>query len=208
MASPHGGPGGTRPKRNWVAWLALAVSALTLVATGIQALFAFEQTRELREQFARSGPVLTANSALQLKFNDNRQGPPNASDDQYPVVSSRDFDTFDSINLVVTVTNVGRLESKIIDVKLQVAPNVTINASDDNSAAVASCSVSGGGLVDCRKALPFTLNPGDRYYIYFPLKDVRDRFREPFVRVGLPIEIQASGTPTVHFRSGVQVQPS
>jgi hypothetical protein len=200
---------GTQSKRDWVAWLALGVSALSLVATFYQARIASIQTSELRDQFTQSGPVLDVKSAVQFKFNDSRQAPPSVSDDAQPVVSVRDFDTYDSIYLVLTITNVGRLESSIIDANLQIAPGVTIDATGESGAATASCAVSGGALVDCQRALPYTLQPGRHYYIYFPLKDVWNKFRDRLVPTGaLPGEVRASGTPPVHFKSGVHVQPS
>ena len=198
----------TQPTKDRVAWLALGVSGLSLALTGFQAWNTSVQTSDLRQQFAQSGPVLDVKSALQFKFNDNRHGPPNASDDLQPVVSARDFDTYDSINVVLTVTNVGRLESNIIDAKLQVAPGVTVDATDDKNPAVVSCAVSGGAPVECAKAFPFTLQPGRHYYIIFPLKDAWSRFRDRFAPMGaLPGELQASGTPAVRFKSGIHIQP-
>jgi hypothetical protein len=192
-----------RADRDRTAWFALAVALLSLVVSIGQYYLTYRQAERIAEQ---AGPVLDVSSALQLRSSDGRTQR-RVTEEQHPVVGPDTLAAHSAVDLVLTVTNIGRDDTVVLGAELEMAA-----APDRPSTATtlgipaARCSNPGGIEVDCAGVLPYHLPPGGRYYLTFPLGPVRDRLAKPGPGAVL-IDIDATGVPDGHriVPSGVTV---
>jgi hypothetical protein len=208
---PARGPQAWRPRphtsradRDRTAWLALAVALLSLVVSMGQYCLTYRQAERIAEQ---AGPVLDVTSALQLRSSDGRTQR-RVTEEQHPVVRLDTLAAHSAVDLVLTVTNIGREDTAVLGAELTMP-----TSPDDPSTATTSgisaarCSNVGGIEVDCASVLPYRLPPGGRYYLTFPLKPARDHLALLGPGAVLVADIDATGVPDGHrlVPSGVTV---
>ncbi|MGQ0841419.1 hypothetical protein [Actinokineospora sp.] len=188
----------------------LVVAVIALLGTGAQAYFSHVQIRDLRKQFEESGPVLQVRSELQVQFSDKRPAPKNGTDAELPIVTARDFDTYDQLFLKVIVTNVGRMETTLLDGRVRIAEKAFITTAGTSEVATFCQSADTQEAVNCGNVLPLRLLPGAKCDLYFPLKQFRASFGPPVVGTGLPIMLRSTGLAapdfTQTFTSGISVR--
>jgi hypothetical protein len=154
---------------------AIIISVFTLIVTVIGVYLAYGQVKllmnqneDLREQFDKSGPVLSVETSVQLMYHDGRQ-PVTLFEQQHPTLTRSDLDTPDATAyLVYKVTNTGRSGTALLGADLRVGPD-TIHESDPLVRSL--CAAQGGGTVDCRQVFSAPnrprLEPGWTYYFTF-----------------------------------------
>jgi hypothetical protein len=207
---PARGPQAWRPRphtpradRDRTAWLALAVALLSLVVSMGQYYLTYRQAERIAEQ---AGPVLDVTSALQLRSSDGRTQR-RVTEEQHPIVRPDTLATHSAVDLVLTVTNIGRDDTAVLGAELTMpaAPDEPSTRTTSGIPA-ARCSNVGGIEVDCASVLPYRLPPGGRYYLTFPLQPARDRLALLGPGAVL-IDIDATGVPDGHriVPSGVTV---
>ncbi|MFD8491750.1 hypothetical protein [Amycolatopsis sp. NPDC059657] len=191
--------------QNRIAKWALFVAALALLVGAGGYYWNFRQIKEAQTQFDLSGPSLTYDMGVSLAYADPAKGT-NAWFDkrQAPPLTNAIFAKYDQVWLRIALINEGRLETTLTGARLQLGPTSWL--THDSAKARTWCTVDKGRMVDCGQALPMRLAPGQRYYIYFPLHDVRkDMTHIPSPEPSVIVEITATGrrTPTETLPTGI-----
>jgi len=155
----------------------VGVGILQTNAAQDQVQIAKQQNRELRDQFAHAGPIVTVSSLLE--FPDER--PVRTIRDREAPVSAATIAKSQGF-LIVELANAGRSATTIESVALKTGPNPYI-FSDHISIRlnyspwyVVYCGTSPyrtkdspDRTKDCVEEMPYTLDPGKVYYVVFPI---------------------------------------
>lgn len=190
----------TAASQDQTAWFAVVIATLSLATSLCQTYITYGQAERIA---AQAGPVLDVKSALQLRPSDG--GPPqHVTEEQHPTVDSTILATHASVDLVLTVTNIGREDTNLLGAELGLPDR---GSGRTVGAPLVRCSNPGGVEVECSTALPYPLPPGARYYLTFPLGPQRDRLAVMGPGDALVADIEATGVPGGHstFASGVRV---
>lgn len=151
----------------------VGVAILQTNAAQNQVEIAKEQNSELRDQFMRAGPIVTVSSQLQLRDKPATGSPPNTvrtyDDLEAPVVSAAVIDKSDLVYFNVELANAGRSTTTIQSVDLKIGPNVYRLARAKSPNWVIYCGPAPLRSKDCVDELPYSLEPGKVYRVFFPI---------------------------------------
>ncbi|WP_410652263.1 hypothetical protein [Amycolatopsis sp. cmx-4-54] len=169
------------------------------------AFWANKQLEEAKEQFEVSGPRLEFSSRIQFVHGESGKQDVWLDSGKAPKVTDELLARYKQIWLAVKVTNTGRSDTALSSARFQQGENSWLNHTTDKAAFY--CTLHKGDIVRCKDCLPVTLGPGWSYYIYFPLKNLRDGMKNPEQGKGrdVVVEIGATGlrSPTTTVAAGI-----
>jgi hypothetical protein len=191
----------------------LAVAFLALVGTGWQAVEAHRQNNvqnaqlsTLQEQFAAAGPLLEAQFSVEFSEKPGQPQRPEIADIESVELDEDGFSAYKMVWLRIRLLNVGRAETSLQDVRLEIADDAYRSATE--LASGVQCVMQGDEFEGCDETLPVNLAPGTRYEVWFPLNQyIGDFDMTAFGDSGMPLIVESTGLAEAPYRtaSGLQV---
>lgn len=185
----------------------LAVAALALGGTVWQAFESHRQNElqdaqlgTLEDQFAAAGPLLEANFSVDFSEMPGEADHPEIEGPDLGELDEDGFAAYNTVWLRVRLLNVGRAETSLQEVGLEIAEGQLRRATDESTPG--SCIIQGGEFRPCSEAFPVMLAPGTRYEVWLPLSEYVGSFdMATFGVSGMPLVVEATGLADAPYRT-------